>query len=333
MKILFFSRLFYPHVGGIEKHLEKISEKLIQKGYSVAVLTTKYDDKLIGHEEYKGMHIYRFYQPNIKFLGMFYTWFWLIKNIKLIKEADILHIHDVFIWYWPFKIIFPFKKIFLTIHGRWGEFPIPFKDLVQKKLAVWFSNGVIAVGDYIPKNYGIKADIVTYGATDIQEKSKLRFEKENNIVFVGRMDKDIALSKTFKVFNKLENYHIDFCGDGELRTEAKKYGKVHGFTDPLPFYKKAQYCFASGYLTILEAIANKCLVFAMYDHSLQEDYYKSTPFKDFIVISKDPQEMYQKFRYYESHQKELKDKVDKGYEWVKDQTWDKMVENYETLWN
>lgn len=331
MKILFFSRLYHPHLGGIEKHLEKISDQLIKKGHEIIVLTTRYEENLEDESNHNGVKIVRFDQPKVKFLGLIYTWFWLLKNSAMIKNSDVLHIHDVFIWYWPIKLLFPQKKVFVTIHGRWGVYPIPLIDKLQKKIAAEFSDGVIAIGEYITKNYQIEADIVSYGATDVPGE---HYQKnENSIVYVGRMDKDIALSKAFVFLNKLKEFDIDFCGDGELKPTAKNYGTVHGFTDPDPFYKKAMYCFASGYLTILEALAHKCLVFTIYDHPLQEDYYKLTPFRDFVITSDNPEEIYQRFRYFQTHQADREKIIEKGSEWVKDQTWERMTENYLKLWS
>ena len=322
--------MFYPHVGGIEKHLEKVSKTLIKKGHKVTVLTTKYNKDLTEEEIYKDIRIIRFNQPSIKYIGLVITWFSLLKYFKLIKKSDILHIHDAFSWYWPFKLIYPEKKVFITYHGRWGRYPIPFVDLVQKKIGAKLSSGVLAIGEYIPKHYGLNADIVSYGATDI---NKTTIDKDNNlIVYVGRLDKDIALDKIFEVFKRLKGYKIIFCGDGEFKEEAKKYGEVKGFVDPIPYLKKAKYCFASGYLTILEALANKCLTFASYDNSLQEDYYKLTPFNNFISVTGRPDETVKKLQYYERHPLIAKEKIEKGYKWTKEQTWKKMAGNYLTLW-
>ena len=328
--ILFITRLYYPHVGGIEKHIEKISQILQDKNYSVTVLTTKYDRKLLDSEIFNRIKIIRFNQPQIKYLGLIYTWIWFLKNRNLIKKSDIVHIHDVFIWYLPFKIIYPRKKVFITYHGRWGKYPIPLTDIIQKRIGTIMSNGVISVGDYITKNYGIKSDIITYGATDIPKNIKT---KENKLViYVGRIDKDIALPIIFEVFKKLKGNKIIFCGDGDLSYEANLYGEVRGFVDPQSFYRKAKYCFASGYLTILEALANKCLVFCAYNNNLQRDYYELAPFRKYIICSMNSRELYEKFKYYQRNPKQSERLIKDGYHWIKNQTWEKMVKNYLTIW-
>src|SRR3990172_4277326 len=99
MKVLFFTRLFWPHVGGIEKHLLELSKLLIKDGHNVTIVTTKFEKSLDSVETYKNIKILRFDQPNVKYFGLIYTWFSLIKYIYLIKESEIVHIHDVSIWY------------------------------------------------------------------------------------------------------------------------------------------------------------------------------------------------------------------------------------------
>ncbi|OGM20289.1 hypothetical protein A2863_02160 [Candidatus Woesebacteria bacterium RIFCSPHIGHO2_01_FULL_38_9b] len=365
MKILFLSRLFYPHIGGIETHLEEISKRLITKGHKVTIVTTKHDESLSDSEIYNsiqenpalqggdelnadmssslgkprllrrgGRHkkivIRRFVQPEVKVYGILKTWLWFYKNISLIKESEIIHVHDVFIWYWPFRILFPKKKVYTTFHGRWGKYPIPLKDIIQKRIGARFSDGVMTIGEYINKYYGIRSDIVTYGAAN---RFRPKAGKDPKLVlYVGRLDRDIALSLIFEVFRQIKGYKKEFCGDGELKKEAYIYGKVHGFVNPEPFYQKAKYCFASGYLTIFEALAHKCLVFVAYANPLQKDYYLLTPFKNFIICSPNSQDLLTKFIYYSKHHAAAEKKIEAGYRWVKDQTWEKMVNNYYKLW-
>lgn len=330
MKILFLTRLYWPHVGGVEKHIEKVSQVLQKKGYEITILTTRYDNKLLYRDLKHGNKIIRFDQPNVKFFGLLYTWYWMIKNIDLFKQSGIVHVHDVFIWYWPIKILLPGKKVFTTIHGQWGKYPISQADRMQKKIASKYSNGTLSIGEYLPKNYGYKKDLVSYGASD---KPKKFTKKDGDTVFyVGRLDKSIPVGRIFEVLKALKNKKVVIIGDGELKNEAEKYGHVTGFVYPEKYYQKAKYVFASGYLTIIEALSNKCLVLTIYENPLQEDYYKLTPFKDFIIIADKPEKLIEKFNYYTSHKKLADNMIDKGFNWARSQTWEKMSDNYIKLW-
>ena len=50
MTIVFLARLFYPHIGGVEKHVLEISRILIEKGHKVSIVTEKHDIKLKNFE-------------------------------------------------------------------------------------------------------------------------------------------------------------------------------------------------------------------------------------------------------------------------------------------
>lgn len=338
MQVLFFARLFNPHVGGVEKHISRISKSLSLKGHKVTVLTTRYEKNLSGREKKNGIEIIRFSQPKIKFLGLIYTWLWLLKNIELIRKSDIVHCHDVFIWYLPFRFLFPRKHVFTTFHGWEGKYPIPLKNIFLNRLASFLSTGTIAVGRYIEKYFGITADKITYGATE-KFKLKHKFKKKKNyIIYVGRLEKDTGLPIILEVLNNFSRTDdgnklvIEFLGDGKLREECEKYGKVHGFVDPKPFLAKAHVCFASGYLTILEAMANKCLVLCAYDNALKKDYYNLAPFKKWIISSDSALKIAKILKDFSRYESKYRKMIEEGYNWATNQTWEKLSNQYIALW-
>lgn len=96
---------------------------------------------------------------------------------------------------------------------------------------------------------------------------------EFKIVFVGRLEKDTGLSEFLKWLGKHKDYKVDFCGDGTLRKECKKYGEVHGFTDPKLFLKKAKICVPGGYLSYIEAKSYGCKIIVFPNNPLKKDYW------------------------------------------------------------
>jgi len=308
MKILFITRLFYPHVGGVEKHVYELGKDLTVKGENVTILTEKYDKKLKDFETIHGMEVVRFSYPHIRFLGLIFIWLQIFRRQKLIKEADIIHIHDVFIWYLPFHILFPNKKVFSTFHGWEQKLPIPMLNIIQRKLASKLSMGTISVGKYVEKYYGIKANKIIYGAADKVLNIKMIVQKEKfNVVFVGRLSKDTGLLSFLDWLDQNKKYNVDFCGGGPFQKKCEKYGTVHGFTDPAPYYKKAEYCVPGGYLAALEALSYGCKLKLFWNNKVKEDYWKMSPF-------------------YKLKGESLK-------KWAKKQTWDKLADEYLDLYN
>lgn len=157
------------------------------------------------------------------------------------------------------------------------------------------------------------------------------------ILFIGRLEEDTGLLQYFKVIKYLQekNLSLEFelLGDGVLREEAGKLGRVHGFVKNIKSYlTQTRFVFTSSYLSILEAMAQKKLVFAAFDNPLKEDYLKMMPSAKWMIIEKDPQILAEKIKYYLTHPEEEKKLVEAAYQWVRGQTWEKVVEIYLKLW-
>ena len=302
------SSFYYPHVGGVEKHVKGICEIFSTKKIKIKLLTSKYDSNLKSKEKVDNVDVFRISYPKIKFIGLLSIWLQLLKNIQLIKESDIVHIHDVFIWFLPFRFIFPRKKVFITHHGGQARYPMSKKEIVLKRIASKLSSGTICIGKFIPKYFGVSSDIISYGAVDIPKLAR----KEKKVVWIGRLEKETGILKALEEMKKYKKlgYKINFCGDGPLRKECERVGKVHGYVDPTKLLSKAKVCFPVGYLSALEAFSNKCIVKVVWTNKLKKDYWQLTPFWKYIQ-NKD---------------------VGKAYDWAKKQTWEKSAESYIKLW-
>ena len=119
MKILFISRLYWPHVGGVERHVAGVAQELIKRGHEVTVLTEQYEPNLIPEEIVSGVKIIRIpifgiSESNKKWV----IWKWVFQHQDLFSQMDKIHIHDVVYWIYWYKLIHPTTKIFTTFHSR-----------------------------------------------------------------------------------------------------------------------------------------------------------------------------------------------------------------------
>src|SRR3990167_3365421 len=234
MKILFFSRLFYPHIGGGEKHVLEISKILIKKGYSITVLTEKYSKELKTKGKSQGINIVRINPGRDDWFKKFRIWWQVGKLRNLVRDVDIVHIHDVFFWYLPFRFLHPSKKVFTTFHGYEGNKIPGFKAKLMHKIAEKLSNGNICVGDYLKKWYGTKPDYITYGAVSRIQNSEFRIQNYNSkykILFLGRLEEETGIMEYLKALLMLKNkgtkFELTILGDGSLRKKAEDFSKVN----------------------------------------------------------------------------------------------------------
>ncbi len=347
MKILFLARRFYPDIGGVEKHVEEISKILVQKGHRITILT----ESPLGQSKefiYKNIRIVRFSSGKNGRLKKFRIWKELWKKRQVFKDTDVIHCHDVFFWYLPFRFLFPFKPVYTTFHGYEG-YPILKKAILIRKLSEIMSWGNICIGDFMKKWYGTKPTLISYGATEIQDsRFKIQDVRKNSAVFIGRLDEQTGIltyAKAVKnVQKKIPGFEFLIVGDGPLLQQTKRIChsrengnpgmyKFEGFQkNPDKYFQKYHFAFVSRYLSILEAMAAKRLIFAVYDNPVKEDYLRMSPFSKWIILVGSEKELEEKILYYLKHPEKEILFIEQAYAWVKAQTWQKLSIEYLKLW-
>lgn len=331
MNILFLTRLYYPHIGGVEKQVKNLSLGLKKRGFNIKVLTEKFDKRVSDKEYLDGIEVIRINYPKIRFIGLLYIWIWLLINNKYLRWADIVHTHGVFVWYWPFRFLLLNKPIYTTFHGWEGIYPIPKKNILLRQIAAKLAWKNIAIGGFIEKHYGIKADEILYTSVDAPKKKNPKKDK-GTLLYVGRLDKDTGIRKILDAFKYLKGYKIVFCGDGPLSNECKEFGKVHGFVNPDPYFEKALICLSPGVTSILEAFSHKCLIATTYDSPIKRDYLKMTPFYKWIIVEGSPKKLAEKISYYSRYPNKANNMIESAYNWVLKQNWDHATDTYLRLW-
>jgi glycosyltransferase involved in cell wall biosynthesis len=339
-----FTPLFHPHIGGVETHVKRLTEELIKKEYIIMIVTSRYNQSLLNFEKLNNVNVHRFYRTSLPKI-----WLWIFKHRQLIKKSDIIHCHDfhTFIfWYLPFRLLYPFKPVFITFHGHEGVFPIPRTIKLKRKIAEFLTKGNICVGDFIPKWYDTNADFIIYGGVGFPNSEEGVGDQKNSGVFVGRLESDTGIMTYINALKILKinygiNLEVDVCGDGSLREnieatikENKLSVKLLGFVDNLLGYmRKNRFAFVSGYLTILEAMINKNLVFAVYENELKKDYLTLMPNSErTMVIVGSPEELAEKIAHYSKNPEKANEKINNAYKFAKEKTWEKVADTYIQLW-
>jgi glycosyltransferase involved in cell wall biosynthesis len=338
MKVIFFCRRFYPLIGGVEKHVLEIGKILIAKGYEVVVITENYQSMPVT-AKVEGISIVRINAGDENKFKKFRVWFMLLKHLKLISKADIVHCHDIFYWYLPFRFIFPRKKVFTTFHGYEGNKIPGLSAKFMHKLAEVLSFGNICIGSFYKKWYGTNATIISFGAVD---KRLIALGNNKNIptkdaMYIGRLENEAGIMEYLKAIKGLQ-INLDIYGEGALEKYARRYVKENklsvnfkGFVaNATDYIKDYKFVFVSRYLGILEAFALKKPVFAVYNNDIKYDYLKETPFADYISISGNSTKLQSELKNFKENKTSINPK--KSYDWVKDKTWEELVSSYLKLW-
>ena len=328
-KILMISHHYYPHVGGVEKHLYFLTKHLKDKGYQVKILTSNSGDK----SEKDIVEVIRLKLLKIRYFGLLWIWFLMMINLKKILWADVIHCHDVFIWYLPFRFIFFWKPVYITFHG-YENHPLQKKHILIRRLSEFLSNGSIIVGDFINKWYGIRSKYVIYGASELKMSDNKTLEKPYDMVFVGRLDTQTDVQiylKALKLCKKIRDLKVVFVGDGNLRKIVEESGyKVTGFVNDVDYYyRNTKIALVSRYLSIIEALSHRLPIISAYSNPIKKDYLLMSPFKDFVFVSDNSEKI---SKHILSLLKTENTVNERGYSWAKTQTWGRVINIYEKLW-
>ncbi|MGD9344569.1 MAG: glycosyltransferase, partial [Candidatus Aminicenantes bacterium] len=229
MEILMLAEFIHPHVGGVEKHIAELNKVLTSWGHRIVLWAPKHDDSLSDFEESEGISIYRVprsrskRRDGLKMLG------WWSEHIDLIRSADCVHFHGSYPfvhWFFPFRLIFPLKPMFITYHGCGMTVPPIQREKFRNRLVRFFVRGNISIGHFLEKWHRLKPTFVSYGGVTIPPD--VPSNREKTAVYVGRLDEDTGAELYIQALKVLRDaFKIELpltvCGDGPLKSDLEKY--------------------------------------------------------------------------------------------------------------
>lgn len=344
--IVFVSRLYLPHLGGVEIHIKEIAALLIREGYEVSVVTHQHDKKLALETEYDGVSVYRI--PFVAAENKQLTWDAIREYSSVFESAEVVHVHDVFWWILPLYLKIK-SKTFITFHGWETEFPIPLNAKIHRFIAAHLTQGVIHIGEYIQEYYWDQPDAVLYGGINPKRFTKsqtsssvsitdISLPKNNlQVVFVGRLEADTEVPKYIELVTSLKNSGINtqitWVGDGSLQRDCEQIGEVVGFVKNVSKHvAKADLVFATSYLSILEAQMLGKIVCAFYSNPLKESYLKKYPGSSYMLISHTVETMLNKIKVLLGNSRSYKETSVLAQDFAKKMTWDNVLNSYLQLW-
>lgn len=314
MTLLFLTPRHSSGLGGVEKHVRLLTRELEKRGHGVVEMSLDEDASLKSA-----------------------TWKKLWDKRRLIERADLVHVHDVFWWYLPFRLLYPRKPVFTTLHGWEGVYPPTRSAIFQKKLAQRLSRGTIGVGTFFHQWYGVKPTFTTFGVLDPQVKEvgkRLRMpETIKSIVFFGRLEEVNGIDVATPALIRLSRvgHQVQFIGDGSGRKHAETIGSVTGMVvNPWRFIAASDLVIASSYLSMLETAALAHPVVSIATNPLKRDYLFTHPLAPFITIVSSSEELFKTIQSFDISKH--RNKIRAAQSWTFKQTPRKMADLYEKSW-
>jgi glycosyltransferase involved in cell wall biosynthesis len=221
MKIYFIGQKGIPGVsGGVEKHVEELSTRLVRSGHDVFVYTRpNYTDATL--KQYKGVNLISLPSiPTKRLDAISHTFLACFDLIIFRKNVDIAHFHSIgpSSLIWLIKIFRPSLPVVFTFHSKcynhkkWGFFARAYLRF-SEYLACRLADQVVAVSkslqQYIKERYNIDSIYIPNG-TSISKRSgageikKLGLKKGGYILSVSRLVRVKGIHNLIIAYNRIK---------------------------------------------------------------------------------------------------------------------------------
>ena len=218
MKIAFIGLRGVPaEYGGVERAVEEIAVRLVEKGHDVTVycMGGNYKVRLASYKGIRLRHIPTIRGKNVEMI--YYAFLSALSSVR--QEHDIIHFHSIgpSTLSWIPKIFG--KRIVVTVHtldwrgekwgylakkyltlGEWTSSHLPHSTIVvSKTLKRYYESKHKRVVNYIPN--GVKSqDYSPLG----ESRERFGLEKNGYVLYVGRLTKDKKVDLLIEAFKKLD---------------------------------------------------------------------------------------------------------------------------------
>ncbi len=332
MRIVHLCRRYYPDQGGVETHVSQVAMELGKRGHTQSVLTLSNG----SDNQHEGIAVFRIPTRNsdASLNYKFTVWKGVWKHFHLLKQADVIQVHDVFWWLLPFLYLLSRSKIFTTFHGYEPPGPPTQMQRFWHMFANYFSHRTLGIGSIHDRWYGVHTDENSFGAVDtiVYSRSSVRKDTKGRVMFLGRLSSDIGIMQYLQAIS-LKPMPTDVYGEGDQLEMVKQFVRKHrlpvklmgNIPNAARLIIRYDVVLASSYLAIMEALSVGKPVIAFYDSPLKRDYLLQTPFSEWIVTAKTSKEIAEALTLKKSPPKE-------AVVWARQQTWANLANTYERLW-
>lgn len=353
MRILFLAPRFVPEIGGVERHVFFVSRELVARGHEVFVLTQA-EGGAPESEEIQGVRIIRIRKrwgtPGrsilSRLLSVVAAWPEVFRALRNIPRPDVIHGHDFafLLWLMPIAICYGPRKWYVTFHGYESD-RIPRWAIFGRRMSAALARGNISVGSFIPKWYGTRASVVTYGAVTEGATQPSSSGRSSALLYVGRVSTEALFGNYLRglvaVAPEAEAIALEAYGEGDLPTGFVEQAAARGVAvrlmgptnEPEKVYPGYSTALAGGYLGILEAIQGGCYVIALATSPLLTDFYTLHPcFGHGMSVATSLPEFRTAIAAVRADSAARIRLVEEGQRIVRSMTWGRLTDEYERLW-
>ena len=236
MKIVQVTPRYPPQIGGVETHVKEISERLVERGHEVIVLTADASHGRNSGENRSGpvVHRYRGLSPT----GAFHAAPGIVRALSRLNP-DVVHAHN----YHSLPLLFAAftargMRFIVTPHYH-GASPNAVRNRllsVYRPLGGWAlrqADAAIAVSewerDQLRSDFGINTITIPNGL-DIEmfQDAEQECRERPYLLCVGRLEKYKGVQHVVKALPELPEYELVIAGTGPYRDQLERCARDVG---------------------------------------------------------------------------------------------------------
>ena len=253
IKIAQVCHTYYPHIGGVEAHIEEVTKGLVRQGYEVEVLTIDNTGKLANDSVHNGVNVKRFRSRipgsiNEIFSSSARLWEYLRRNSHM---YDIVHAHNYHALSSLYAAFTKSSNRFVFTPHYHGAGSYFFSDLLHFPYRIFGlqifnkADKIICVSkfekDLVLRKFKINAEkiaVIPNGINVDLFKSRIKKSKDfKSILYVGRLEKYKGIQFILKALPKLNDDIIfEIVGVGSYKSELEELASSLGVKNRIRFY-------------------------------------------------------------------------------------------------
>ena len=248
MRVLFWSKPFWPSIGGIEVLAAKLLPALQARGHEFAVITEQTHSRLPAEGRYQGIQVYRF--PFFLALAdrrveQILAIRQQVAELKRAFAPDLIHVNYV-----DHSVLFHLDTrgahpapVVVTLHGDLGQLPKREMLLAQTLAsATWVTGCSAWVVDYVRRlmpSATPRSSLIYNGLAVPSLPPTPPSLHPPRLLCLGRLGAekgfDLALSALPSVIKRFPQVRLVIAGDGPEHTSLKNQAIHLGLTDAVEF--------------------------------------------------------------------------------------------------
>lgn len=234
---------YHPEIGGVETHVQRISEELVKQGCMVEVLTTDPTRKLPTIEEIHGVTVRRFksHAPQNAFYQSTALKKYLQKN-----SFDVLHAHNYHALPALYAAEAPTRLFIFTSHYH-GSSQSRLRNLLLKPYQAWGrkifkqAEWVICVSEYerqlILQDFTLCKDklVVIPNGVELEGLTNPPHSDPHRLLYVGRLEKYKGVQHIIEALPQLPDYSLTVIGRGSYKPQLQRLAEKLGVNSQVTF--------------------------------------------------------------------------------------------------